>query len=112
MRRVIVMGPPGSGKSTLARRLGAARGLPVFHLDQVYFRPGWEPVPDLEFRAEVERLAALSRWVIDGNDTGVIGPRFEAADTLVYLDLPGWPTMSRVIRRLMVSYGRARPDAA
>ena len=41
MQRIVVMGPPGSGKSTLARRLGARHGLPVFHLDQAYWRPGW-----------------------------------------------------------------------
>ncbi|WP_018043173.1 hypothetical protein [Methylobacterium sp. 88A] len=112
MQRVIVMGSPGSGKSTLARRLGAAHDLPVFHLDQAYFRPGWEPAPATEFRTEVERLAALPRWIIDGNYTDLIGPRFEAADTLVYLDLPAWLTMARVIRRLAASYGRVRPDAA
>lgn len=63
MQRVIVMGPPGSGKSTLARRIGARHSLPVFHLDQAYWRAGWVEAPPDEFSAEVERLAALPAWV-------------------------------------------------
>ncbi len=41
MKRVMVIGGPGSGKSTLARRLHAISGLPLFHLDQLYWRAGW-----------------------------------------------------------------------
>ncbi len=112
MQRMIVMGPPGSGKSTLARRLGAACGLPVFHLDRAYHRPGWVPAPEAEFRAEVERLAALPRWIIDGNYTGTLRPRLQRADTLIYLDMPTWLTTARVLRRMALGYGRVRPDAA
>ena len=112
MRRVIVMGPCGSGKSTLARTIGARYGLPVFHLDQAFHRPGWQPAPEAEFAAEVERIAALPAWVIDGNYKATIASRFEAADTLIYLDMPAWLTMSRIARRTLASYGRVRPDAA
>src|SRR5690242_18316375 len=80
MQRVVVMGPPGSGKSTLARNLGARFGLPVFHLDQVYWRPGWIEAPAEVFGAEVERIAGLSAWVIDGNYPDAIAPRLRAAD--------------------------------
>jgi len=55
LQRVVVMGPPGSGKSTLARSLGARFGLPVFHLDQIYWCPGWIEAPATVFGAEVER---------------------------------------------------------
>ena len=55
LQRVVVMGPPGSGKSTLARSLGARFGLPIFHLDQIYWRPGWIEAPATVFGAEVER---------------------------------------------------------
>ena len=112
MQRVIVLGPPGSGKSTLARRIGARHGLPVFHLDQAFHRPGWRPAPADEFAAEVDRIAALPSWVIDGNYKGVIASRFARADTLVYLDMPTWVTMPRVLRRIVTSYGRVRTDAA
>ncbi|MGI4765505.1 MAG: hypothetical protein ACRYGP_10670 [Janthinobacterium lividum] len=112
MQRVIVLGPPGSGKSTLARRLGARHGLPVFHLDKFFHRPGWQPGPADEFRAEAERIAALPAWVIDGNYKGTIASRFARADTLVYLDMPSWLTMARIVRRIATDYGRVRVDSA
>ena len=102
MRRVVVMGPPGSGKSTLARRLGARHGLPVFHLDHAYWQPGWVPAPYDVFRAEVERIAALPAWVMDGNYGNTLASRLARADTVVFLDLPPRLTLPRVLRRALV----------
>ncbi len=112
MRRIVVMGPPGSGKSTLARLLAERFKIPVFHLDQIYWRPGWVEAPQECFRAEVERIAALPIWVIDGNYTDTIGPRLRAADTVIYLDVPAWLSMLRITWRIFRSYGRVRVDAA
>jgi adenylate kinase family enzyme len=112
VQRIVVMGPPGSGKSTMARHLGARFGVPVFHLDQAWHRPGWVEVPLDEFRTEVERIAALPTWVIDGNYTATIECRFRVADMVVYLDMPTWLSMLRVIRRIVTSYGTVRPDSA
>jgi hypothetical protein len=44
----------------------------VFPLDRAYWRPGWIEAEPAAFRA----------WVIDGNDTGTIAPRFARADTV------------------------------
>jgi adenylate kinase family enzyme len=110
MQRIVVMGPPGSGKSTIARHLGARFNLPVFHLDQVWWRPGWIETPPEVFHAEVARIAALPAWVIDGNYTAAIEPRFRAADWVVYLDVPAWLSLVRVSRRIVTGYGRVRPD--
>ena len=112
MQRIVVMGPPGSGTSTLARRLGAIYGLPVFHLDQIYFQPGWVETPADAFRAEVTRLAQQPAWVIDGNYTATIGCRFAAADAVIYLDVPNRVAMRRILWRILSSYGRVRQDAA
>ncbi len=112
MRRILVMGAPGSGKSTLARRLGSRLGLPVFHLDQAFHRPGWVTAPAEIFGAEVARIAALPAWVIDGNYADTLAPRLNAADTLIYLDMPSWLTMTRITKRIVTNYGRVRPDAA
>lgn len=41
LRRVLIVGQPGSGKSTFARALGDRTGLPVVHIDQLHWMPGW-----------------------------------------------------------------------
>jgi adenylate kinase family enzyme len=111
MRRVIIMGPSGSGKSTLARRLGALHGLAVFHLDHAYWRPGWSPAPPEAFRAEVERIAALPAWVMDGNYGTMLAPRLARADTVVFLDLPPRVYLPRVLRRTLVGAVLGRTQA-
>ena len=65
-RRILVIGPSGAGKSTLARRLGAITGLPVIHLDRVYWNAGWVPTPDEEFRSRLAALLREPEWIIDG----------------------------------------------
>lgn len=110
MHRVLILGPPGSGKSTLARRLGERHGLPVFHLDRVFWRPGWVQSDPEAFYAEVARIASLPAWIIDGNYTDTIAPRLGFADTVIYLDVPAWLCMARILRRNAGRYGRERTD--
>ena len=111
MQRVIIMGPPGSGKSTLARRFGALHGLPVFHLDHAYWQPGWSTAPPEEFLAEVERIAALPAWVMDGNYGITLAPRLARADTVVFLDLPPRVYLPRLLRRALVGAVVGRTQA-
>lgn len=90
MQRIALIGSPGAGKATLARCLGQALGLPVYHLDALYWKPGWEPTPRAEWRELQLRLVAGDRWLIDGNYGGTMAIRLTAADTVICLDLPRW----------------------
>jgi adenylate kinase family enzyme len=112
MERILIIGSPGSGKSTLARALAAQTGLPLFHLDRLYWRPGWVQPGKPEWRERMAALVAEPRWIIDGNYTGTIDLRLAAADTVVLLDLPpllcGW----RILRRVNGGLGRVRADMA
>jgi adenylate kinase family enzyme len=107
MRRVVVVGPGGAGKSTFARRLGERTGLPVIHLDEHHWRPGWVPTPKDEWRAIVTDLAAGDEWIIDGNYGGTIDVRVRAADTAVFLDYAPLSCIARALRRSISHYGRA-----
>ena len=112
VRRVLVIGSGGAGKSTLATEIGAALGLPVIHLDALYWRAGWVPTPEPQWRAQVERLVAEDAWVMDGNYGGTLELRLAACDGVVFLDLPRWLCLARVLRRWLRYAGRTRPDLA
>jgi adenylate kinase family enzyme len=112
VERVLVIGSGGAGKTTLARTLAVATGLPLVHLDRLYWRAGWVATPEEEWRRVVERLVAGERWLIDGNYGGTMANRVAAADTVVFLDLPRSRCLARVVRRALVHRGRARDDMA
>jgi dephospho-CoA kinase len=48
MHRVMIIGQPGSGKSTLARAMGDITGLPLVHMDQIYWHSDWAVRPTAE----------------------------------------------------------------
>jgi adenylate kinase family enzyme len=107
MRRVAVVGSGGAGKSTFARRLGASTGLPVIHLDELYWRPGWVPTPDHEWREIMTRLVSGDAWIIDGNYSRTMDLRAQAADTVLLLDYAPIGNLARALRRTMFNHGRA-----
>lgn len=79
-KRILVLGPSGAGKSTLARRVGDRLGIPVVHLDALYWQPGWVASAAGPFRERIAQAAAGDAWVIEGNYTaisisGCRGPR-------------------------------------
>lgn len=106
MRRVAVIGCGGAGKSTLARRLGERTGLPVVHLDALFWRPGWEATPGDEWRAVLAGVVAGDRWITDGNYGGTLDLRLAAADTVVFLDMPRRVTIPGILRRWGRNHGR------
>lgn len=110
MRRVSIIGSGGAGKSTLARQLGEITGLPVIHLDQRFWRPGWTESPKDEWRSTVEDLARGDRWIIDGNFGGTMEIRLAAADTVVFLDFPRVLCTYRAIKRAIAFRNKTRPD--
>ena len=99
MKRVMIIGGSGSGKSTLARYLGQATGLPVFHLDQIYWQPGWVERPESEAVEQVQKVHASEDWILEGNYSRTFPERIARADTCVWLDFPIFLRMWRIIWR-------------
>lgn len=87
-QRIAIVGSGGSGKSTFAEQLAARTGLPVIHLDEHYWKPGWQRADDEDWSIRQRELAAAERWIIDGNHGSTVDIRFERADTVIFLDIP------------------------
>lgn len=111
-RRVLVVGCSGAGKSTLARALGDATGLPVIHLDQHFWQPGWVESGDGPWSAALEELLARPEWIMDGAYTNSLPRRLRVADAVVRLDVGRALCLARIFRRIATGYGRTRPDLA
>ena len=126
MKRVAIFGNAGGGKSTLARELAAITGLRLAVVDELQFRAGGAKVPDEEYLQAHTALLANDEWIIDGfGGIKLAWERFEAADTLIHVDLPlamhflwvtkrlikglfvapqGWPKNSPVISSSISAY--------
>lgn len=115
--RVVILGSAGAGKTTLAASIARRTGLPVVHLDPVFWRAGWVPAPRDEAVRELAAAVEGPRWVLDGNflqaegaDDTTGDPRFARADTVVFLDVSRVRCLWRVLSRLAADRGRRRPD--
>ncbi len=111
--RIAVIGCCGAGKSHLSTRLGAKLGLPVIHLDQLAWKPGWVEVPNSELAiTQRELFTPEGAWIADGNYGSTMMIRLAAADTIVFMDFPTSICLYRVMKRGVMYYGRTRPDMA
>ena len=104
---MVIVGPGGAGKTRLATDLGGRTGLPVVHLDQHFWHPGWVETPRDEWRAVQQELFAGDEWIADGNYSATLDERLPRADTVILCDFPVWRTVPRVIRRSLGSRGQA-----
>ncbi|MBQ9151144.1 MAG: hypothetical protein IJX72_02750, partial [Clostridia bacterium] len=87
-RRIAVIGCPGGGKSTFARRLHALTGLPLCHLDRLYWKPDHTTVTKEEFRTRLQEVMETEQWIIDGNYGSTMERRIMACDAVFFLDYP------------------------
>lgn len=106
----MITGEPGSGKSTLARALAACTDLPVFHMDHIHYKPGWEQRPHAEKILLSDAVTSQSKWIFEGGMSATYPQRCARADTFVWLDIPVWLRFWRVVARTIRQRGKTRPD--
>ena len=106
MKRVVVIGCPGSGKSTFARELNRITGLPLYHLDMMYWNSDKTIVDKAVFRARLAETLETEAWIIDGNYASTMEMRIEACDTVIFLDYPTDLCLAGIRER----QGKPRPD--
>ncbi|WP_339861823.1 hypothetical protein [Paremcibacter congregatus] len=130
MKKIAVFGKPGSGKSTLSRDLASATGIQLHQLDSILYKKTGEQIDRKAFVEAHENMLSSARWIIDGlGPMALFNKRLEAADTLIYIDLPyvtsywfvtkrllkglvekpeGWPDGSSIVKGTLQSYQTLR----
>ena len=110
MKRVLIIGCPGAGKTTFSCRLAEITGLPLAHLDRLFWQGDWETVSREEFDARLAAVLAEPAWMIDGNYDRTLSLRLSQADTVFFFDLPTASCLWGVTKRVLTCRGQVRPD--
>jgi adenylate kinase family enzyme len=106
----MIIGSGGAGKSTLSRQLGEITAIEVFHLDKLFWKPGWESISRDELVKKIEDILKQSSWIIDGNYRSTMDIRLKEADTIIYLDFSFWLCLWGIIKRRFMYRKKTRCD--
>ena len=110
MQRVLIIGCGGAGKSTLARQMGEKTGLPVVHLDKLFWHPNWVESSKEEMDGKIMAELVKPQWIMDGNYSRTLTERIKYCDTIIYMDFSRMACVLGVLKRIVTTYGTVRPD--
>lgn len=110
--KIAIIGRPGSGKSTFALKLQKIVGLPLYHLDQYFWKPGWQRPDREEFARTHNALCDNNVWIIEGMATRLFDYRAAQADIIIYLDISLWRCLYRIFKRAFAGLGKIRESSA
>lgn len=99
MKRIAIVGPSGAGKSTLARELGRFLNIKFYHLDRIFWKRGWEGMSEDTRMDILQKIVEEEQWIIEGSYFSLTEPSFEKADTIIFLDMPPFLCIHRLIER-------------
>ncbi len=100
MQRIHIMGAAASGKTTLAGQVATRLRAPLYELDTVAYEGGFARKRTLDERlASLQAITAQPTWVTEGFYLWWIDELLQAADTIVWLDLPWYVSMPRIVTR-------------
>ena len=104
MKKIAVFGKPAGGKSTLSKKLSAVTGIKLCPLDLIEYKKNGERVSQDIYSKKHAELIAADNWIIEGLGTlESFWQRIDAADTLIYVDLPYYVHYWWVTKRLLKS---------
>ena len=109
VQKIAIIGCAGSGKTWLTLKLQEKLHLPIHHLDQYYWLPGWQPISEDKFIKIHHDLCLQQQWIIEGIYSRYMPERFEHADLIIFLDIPRYQCLWNVLWRAVQFHGKLIP---
>ena len=106
MKKVIILGCPGCGKSIFSIKLQEKTGLPLIHLDNVWWNSDRTHVSREEFDKRLSDIICGDEWIIEGDYSRTYEVRIKACDTVLFLDFDVETCLEGIRERV----GKNRPD--
>ena len=106
MKKIVVLGCLGSGKSTFAIQLHNVTKLPLYHLDNIWWKRDRTHISRDEFERKLDELINRDSWILDGDYSRTYEKRIVACDTVFFLDYGVDVCMKGIINRI----GKERRD--
>ena len=106
MKRVIIIGPGGAGKSYFSKQLAGITNLPLYHLDNIFWKEDRTHISRDEFDKKLLEILEKEEWIIDGDYSRTYEIRMKYADTIYFLDFPLEVALAGVESRI----GKPRDD--
>lgn len=109
LKKIAIIGNAGSGKTTLAFKLSEKMNLTLYHLDQYCWKPGWQKIEFETFKQIHDNLCQKDAWIIEGSYYKLLQQRALHADVIIYLDIPTYICLWRVLKRAILHFGQDIP---
>jgi len=110
MKRIVILGSSGAGKSTLAKELSSILRIKAYHLDRLFWLPGWIR-KDRETRIDImQNLVREKQWIIEGTYLKSSDLHVRMADTIIFTDLSSLVCLLPLIKRHYRDHARSRRD--
>lgn len=106
MKRIVVVGPSGAGKSEFSRKLSEKLNIPLYHLDNIFWKEDKTHITRDEFDIKLNDILKNDKWIIDGDYSRTYKTRMDKSDTIFFLNYPLEVCLSGVESRI----GKKRLD--
>ncbi len=110
--KIQVVGYAASGKSTFAKQLKKHHGLPLLHIDTIFFGPSWVERDRDVVEQEIRAFMTQDDWIIDGQYRYMATERYDECDQLFIFEFSRFTCLFNAIVRRFKYHNKVRDSIA